>query len=40
MDTGGKITFQGEALNHNDIVPDTAAMCLDEGMFLFLYNRK
>ncbi|KAM5156931.1 histone-lysine N-methyltransferase 2C [Mantella aurantiaca] len=30
VDTGGKITFQGEALNHNDIVPDTAAMCLDE----------
>ncbi|XP_018408622.1 PREDICTED: histone-lysine N-methyltransferase 2C [Nanorana parkeri] len=30
VDTGGKITFQGEALNHNDIVPDAAAMCLDE----------
>ncbi|XP_075068243.1 histone-lysine N-methyltransferase 2C isoform X3 [Mixophyes fleayi] len=31
VNTGGKITFQDEALNHNDIVPDAAVMCLDEG---------
>ncbi|XP_066441659.1 histone-lysine N-methyltransferase 2C isoform X2 [Eleutherodactylus coqui] len=30
VDTGGKITFQEEALNHNDHVPAAAVMCLDE----------
>ncbi|XP_077347298.1 histone-lysine N-methyltransferase 2C isoform X4 [Lithobates pipiens] len=32
VDTGGKNTFQGEALNHNDIVPDAAAVCLDDTL--------
>nr|DBA25076.1 TPA: hypothetical protein GDO54_012648 [Pyxicephalus adspersus] len=31
VDTGGKITFQGEALIQNHIVQDEAAMCVDEG---------
>ncbi|CAJ0921326.1 unnamed protein product, partial [Ranitomeya imitator] len=30
VDTGGKMTFQEEALNHNDHVPGAALMCLDE----------
>ncbi|KAM3929076.1 histone-lysine N-methyltransferase 2C isoform 6-T6 [Leptodactylus fuscus] len=29
-DTGGKMTFQAAALNHNDHVPGAAVMCLDE----------
>ncbi|XP_075683472.1 histone-lysine N-methyltransferase 2C isoform X3 [Rhinoderma darwinii] len=30
VDIGGKITFQEEALNHNDHVPGAAVMCPDE----------